>query len=46
MRTGTVELLNKLQNASDLTAFFEEYCEELITEAVGGYLSAIMEEAA
>lgn len=45
MRTGTVELLNKLQNASDLTAFFEEYREELITETVGGYLSAIMERS-
>ncbi|MEA4970623.1 MAG: hypothetical protein VB051_08860 [Candidatus Pelethousia sp.] len=45
MRTGTVELLNRLQHASDIAAFLEEYREELITETVGGYLTAIMERS-
>lgn len=44
MRTGTVELLEKLQHASDLAAFFEEHQQDLITETVGGYLRVIIEQ--
>ncbi|MDL2217910.1 hypothetical protein LJC27_04560 [Christensenellaceae bacterium OttesenSCG-928-M15] len=43
MHTGTAELLEKLQHASDLAAFFEEHRQDLITQTVGGYLHIILE---
>lgn len=43
MQTGTAELLKKLQRASNLHAFFEEYNDELIGETVGGYINVFLE---
>lgn len=43
MNASTTELLEKLQQTSDLSAFFETYRGELISQTAGGFIAAVME---
>lgn len=44
MKSNTSYLLEKLQQTTDLSSFFETYNDELITQTVGEYVGLLMEQ--